>query len=239
MSDKLIRVAAGLALASALGICVSATAISTAAADIISTTGLTIVSPPLTVTGDFIINSGGTLPSQLIFAEQQGVTLLNPLVTDTGTIAAGTLVSSYFFAVNAAIPGAIVDTSVTFSSPVLGLIYLDGSNPYGPNPSPFNPNFANSDFLGANGTTYALGGLNCGPFCGFEPPPAVDFDTASFQGNTAFFHNYYSTPGDFARIIVDDPVAVPGPIAGAGLPGLLFAGGGLLGWWRRRAAEIV
>jgi hypothetical protein len=228
MSHQLSRVAARLVLASALGICAAAAPIGSKA-DIISTVGLDVVLAPPLVTADFIVISG--LPHQLIFSERQNFTLANSLVMDTGTIPAGTVINSYFFAVNSNID-TFVDTSVTFSTPILGITYQDGADPYGPNPSPLNPNVIGSNFLGAVGTTYSLAGCT---FCGFEVVPSPDKDTASFDGNTAFFHNYYSHPGDFARIITAAaPAHVPGPVVGAGLPGLILASGGLLGWWRRR-----
>jgi hypothetical protein len=215
--------------------CIAVASMTAASASTItSTSGLHQITAPQFVGANFLLNQSPY--NQVIFAEQKGVLLAADLVTDTNTIAAGTLVDSYFFALNSSLEW-VVNTSVTFSDQILGIIYKDGPDPYAVPPGgPFNPLFTASNFLGALGTTYNFETTACGPFCGFEVKPAPDMDTLSFAngGKTVNFHNDYSVPGDFARIIVADPQPVPGPIVGAGLPGLILASGGLLGWWRRR-----
>jgi probable HAF family extracellular repeat protein len=101
--------------------------------------------------------------------------------------------------------GQIVGTYFNLSTGINGFLYENGS--YTTIDDPLGLSFGTF-------TTDAYGINNKGQIVG------------QYQDARGGTYGFVATPTPFS--------SVPGPIAGAGLPGLILASGGLLGWWRRR-----
>ena len=107
------------------------------------------------------------------------------------------------------------------------------------------------------GTTFAVSDDHRTNVGGGGDLAVFDISTTFFsltigQQQTAFFQNqsggtlhltYTSLPGEGAGLSHYDqfgtPVAIPGPVVGAGLPGLALACGGLIAFARRRRRRLV
>jgi hypothetical protein len=72
--------------------------------------------------------------------------------------------------------------------------------------------------------------LSSGNFLNWDTHLKIDWE-GSFRGN------YNNVSQSLNGVSTIDASPVPGPIVGAGLPGLAFAGAGLVAWLRRRRAK--
>jgi hypothetical protein len=176
----------------------------TATADIIGTTGAIdiISSPPSVKPGQLTSNT-----NIFTFQEQSRLSLPTSVAVDItsagtyasnasltpGTIAAGTLVQSYFLHTDTASGSQMFDGSVTFSTPILGVMVLSAT-------------LSNSDStLGAPGTTYPTNDSQRG----LELSSDQDHVTLSSDLTTLTVHFFTHGNVDEVRILTAAPVPEP------------------------------
>lgn len=123
----------------------------------------------------------------------------------------------------------------------------DDQAPYQANTVSFNPSNLLANANTFFGTSFTTDNRTTGNGGSMSFDIATQYFSLTFgQQRTAFFENisggvlqltYTTVPGEGAGLSHYDTfaaTAVPGPIVGAGLPGLVMALGGLIAWRRRR-----
>jgi hypothetical protein len=122
---------------------------------------------------------------------------------------------------------------ITFNSISINASLISGDS---------SDSFSGISFGGLGNCSIALAnGAQCTAAVGFSVPNGTGETDADFGQFTLTTNFGFVLAGVAAQQFTGDLVttvtvtdAVPGPIAGAGLPGIVFASGGFLAWWRRR-----
>jgi hypothetical protein len=90
------------------------------------------------------------------------------------------------------------------------------------------------DYAKADSPSTIISNLNDLASLGFNDIAGMPINGGGFPfGGEIFLSGGGSGPIILFSITEESVVSVPGPIVGGGLPGLVFAAGGLLAWWRR------